>query len=353
VNTNFRDHGFSIVGPFVPSDLSDSRNLPDPLHWKKRRSAIHSFTSGSTIEDADAITTVDYHPETPAPLNSVTFPFIPDSLRSLLPLDGFERDLLQVVSAITEIPQSHEWYTQVLEIATNLWRTKFGDLPIVRLSNWLEAFFPIEKGTPLRWVLQLRSNCTALLRAHAGCSQMAVDVYFSDFFRLFLRFGSPQGFAKPITEVSDFSKPARMHRLFSQETEEEEEELEESLPVRFRQGFFFGEKGRAREWIDLALLERWVVTQSRVPNIFTVLVKREPVIVAIQVDYFAVPVPGGKRFSSREPEAGAPTVADSWSELLFTGLRLEEMNGMGLSTGPDTPVRYVGHKEVAMATGRC
>lgn len=343
VNTNFRDHGFIIVGPLLPSDLEFSQDLPDPIHWKKRRNGRCQFTAASTIEDAEAIPTVDPkspQPESASPSLALQFAFVPNNLRELLPNDGFERDLVKVVSTIVEISQSKEWYRQVLETATNLWVTKCGNSPVVPFTVWQDRFFPLTDDD--RAVCQMRLNCTALLKTHAGCSQMAQDVYFLDFFKLFLRFGSADGFSERISEVSDFSEQS--------DDFWQGEEFERELAVQFKDGFCFRDQASARERLGEEALDVWVVTQSRVPNRFTVLINGGPGmgIVAIQVDYFAIPNQNGVRFSSLEPKSGTPGVAQSWNELLFNVLKLEEKNGLKLGNLTDRPVKYVGSQEVAM-----
>ncbi|MDR0597410.1 MAG: insulinase family protein, partial [Treponema sp.] len=54
--------------------------------------------------------------------------------------------------------------------------------------------------------LAVLDDWTRAVSFNAGCSQMAADVYFLDFFKLFVRFGSADGFSERLSEVSDFSK---------------------------------------------------------------------------------------------------------------------------------------------------
>jgi hypothetical protein len=123
------------------------------------------------------------------------------------------------------------------------------------------------------------------------------------------------------------------------------------LPIRFKNGFCFGEKANVRERLEGAPVDQWVVTQSRVPNRFTVLISTGSDIVAIQVDYFALPGKDGVRFASLEPKSETPGIATSWDELLFKVLKLQENKGLWLGNVQDKPVKYVGREEVAARQG--
>jgi hypothetical protein len=346
INTNFREHGLERVGRLTPTDFKVPMHLPDSEeHWWKRSSTMARFTRESTLEDAEAIPTSvpkgpppsDAAPSAPAPPPLAIAP-VPFPQMAFMEED----DVKRIDGILAGIRQPPEWKNEVWKVSMQLWCARFGAVSFVSQSTWLEKFFPFDNKRSRRDILQLRANCKSLLSEHAGCSQTSTDVYFNDYFRLFLKFGDQDGFVSTLDDVTDFAIGLPLHCGL----EEEEDELE--VPdVNFRNGFCFLDSSSAQAALEGAPPLSWIVTQSRIHNGFKVLLMDHlNERVAIQIQYFAVALEGGAHFSVPETENGESAFAQTWKKLLQDVLRLDLGHGRQ-AISRRHPVPFVGRTALA------
>lgn len=340
INTNFREHGFKIISNVLEKDTEGLPPLPDLNNWKVRQNTAATFTRNSTRKDAENVPSLETKPQGMESQQNTSF--IPQRTQEMCTND-FESELKLIYKILVDIPQPDRWKRDLLESATSFWTKNISPQPLESLDTVVQKLFPLVPGSDYRKQQQLRANFKYLIHTHSGSSQMNKTVYFSDFLRLFLRFGSPAGIREPLVEVTDFTEEPHLLRL----SYDEEDDGGEEYSPRFLPGFCPTlHKEAALVYLRGQVVDKWVVMHSREANQFTLLIRKQVdnaiKNMALHIKYYAVPVMGGYRLSAAAESKEIR--AKTWNEMLFERLGLNREMALNI-TCVDDEVDYVSYEE--------
>ena len=342
INTNLRDHGFKIVDNDPVADLEGLQPLPDLNNWRKRKNAFAEFSRDSTIKDADEIPSIEAKFEQLE--KSTTQPwyvaFVPEITRTMCS-GHYLSEMIALIKILDDIQMPDAWKEELLKVSTGLWFTKVSQYPMVDLNQLIERLFPLVEGGDHHQVRQLRANFKYLIHTHSGSSQMNEHVAFSDFVRLFLRFGGLNGISGPLLEITDLT--VRRDPSWDGLGDDVESSDDEDVAPQFRSGFYPTlDKLSALRELHGGSVQDWVVMQSRMANQFTLLVRANydrVCNVALHITYYAIPLEGGYRLSIMHKDK-KEIYAKTWNEMLFDILKLNREKALKLRCD-NMEVRYI------------
>ena len=119
INTNFRDHGFKIVGDNAELVKNHFSNLSDRAHWKIRFHELCKFNCDSNIDEVKNIKKIsENQDEHPIPVDN-DIDFIPPETRNLLSND--QSQIIYISQLYYSISSTKEFFIKFLRLATQLW----------------------------------------------------------------------------------------------------------------------------------------------------------------------------------------------------------------------------------------
>ena len=295
INTNFRDHGFVIVGKGeVGRDLP--AGTKDACHWKKRHNREAHFTVNASEQTLNSINSiqdrVSAEPSAPA-----QFSFMPRRTAELLQIDPRQQVSLANMAYSLQGNTTGEWFYRVLEKATEIWVDVVKAIgPCVEMERLTEALFrdaPMDEDAKRQVVL----NFEFLIQQRDDSSQLQELIPFESFVKFMVRYGWVNGMLELLTEVSHFSAEGSLIPglcEFDSQTPSEK--------VQFKSWFFpSSDRPTAERWIAKRVRECWVVIPSKTPNYFTLLYKEDAgvEIVALHIIHDCLAPDRKQRFAVR------------------------------------------------------
>jgi hypothetical protein len=306
VNTNFREHGFIQIknSPMTSPKLIELTgvSLPDEHHGKKLKQVLLTYSRSSDeciaakidIEVRPKLLAQKFHHlegQNPDESHSESVPAVLQTI-SLFFSDSMKTELENV---ITKLHPKFEVRHRILSLALSQWMARIGQIESVAVQIFLDAFLPRNDHSKMSLK---QTNCRFLLDFCTSHSRFVQNhVSFTDFFRLFLRYGSSNG----------------LHQTFDSITPSESRF---GGPC-FCDGFCFG-------W-NIATIKNllcpgdWAVVEGDQPSTFSFITNT---ILIIRVDpsddlhHFTFNTPNGEQHS-----------AASWNEL-FRLIDVQLQNGL-------------------------
>jgi hypothetical protein len=115
-----------------------------------------------------------------------------------LSLSDSMKSELEIV--MTHLQHEFQVRHRILDLALNQWMAYFGRVEIVAMQVFLDAFFPPNDHSRIS---SKQTNCQFLLGSCTPHSRFFRNqVSFTDFFRLFLRYGSSNGFHETFDAIT-------------------------------------------------------------------------------------------------------------------------------------------------------
>lgn len=272
INTNFRDHGFQIIGRGeagrdMPADTAD------PTHWKKRHNKEANFSVNATEQELNAINSIQDRINDAEPGAPAQFSFIPKSTVEMLQRDGKQQLSLASTAFSLQGDASREWFYAVLDAATALWKGRIGAqserVPSQALVQAMFRDLPLEEQERR----QLSLNFEWLVQQRDESSQFQDLIQFDTFVKFFLRYGSISDMLSVVMDVSYFESTRNVFQIPGLN---EFDSQNADAKVQFKSWFFpSSDRGTAVRWLDRQPGECWVVIPSKTPNYFTLLYKEE------------------------------------------------------------------------------
>ena len=216
VNTNFRDHGFSIFPNATTQMRTQFPEIPDICHWKIRVHLTVDFSIQTTLEKANIMTIANRFCTMLA--QKISFPFtVPKEMLNTFFKAGtytvnIRDSICKLYSSL--LPNKHvqryqEWFSKIVVSLASTWISEISPIPETTLREFITYLIEKQRMISKEAKIQLVSNLTYILSKQETPNYIdkPTELFTFDLFvEFFLRYGCDSDYLQSFKEVTYFDQ---------------------------------------------------------------------------------------------------------------------------------------------------